>query len=73
MAYGGREPEEDPIHREREQDPTPLPQEETQCETGYTTGGDTGNELDQDQNDHLHRWAIFDGWGDGWMEQGIER
>nr|XP_046213713.1 uncharacterized protein LOC124040681 [Oncorhynchus gorbuscha] len=43
-----------PIHRERERDPTPPSQEETQCETGYTTGGDTGNELDQDQSDHMH-------------------
>lgn len=66
MAYGGREPEKDPVHREREQNPNPLSQEETQYETGYIIGGDTGNELDQDQNDHLHRWAIFDGWVDGW-------
>ncbi|XP_071382975.1 uncharacterized protein [Centroberyx affinis] len=28
---------------------------ESQYETGYTTGGDTGNELDQDQRDYLHR------------------
>lgn len=28
---------------------------ESQCEAGYTTGGDTGNELDQDHSQHLFR------------------
>lgn len=28
---------------------------ESQCEMGYTTGGDTGNELDQDHSQHLFR------------------
>ncbi|KAM3865687.1 occludin-like [Diretmus argenteus] len=40
--------------RDRELSP-PAQVVESQYETGYTTGGDTGNELDRDQRDYLHR------------------
>ncbi|XP_034038338.1 occludin [Thalassophryne amazonica] len=50
-----------PCHTDREQTkhrgPRPPSQEmiASQCETGYTPGGDTGNELNQDYTDYLHR------------------
>uniref|UniRef100_A0A8C6SRG2 Zgc:154006 n=1 Tax=Neogobius melanostomus TaxID=47308 RepID=A0A8C6SRG2_9GOBI len=53
----------DPEHQESQREPHPrsapggpprpaaaVDQAESQCETGYTTGGDTGNELDQDHS-----------------------
>ncbi|XP_010892375.2 occludin isoform X2 [Esox lucius] len=43
-----------PGHMKREWDPVPCSQE-SQCETGYTTGGDTGNEMDRDRSYRLHR------------------
>lgn len=40
----------------REPQPTAQKIVESQYETGYTTG-DTGNELDRDHIDYLHRWV----------------
>ncbi|KAJ8011303.1 hypothetical protein DPEC_G00056750 [Dallia pectoralis] len=50
---------ESPGLKMRDRDPTTCSQEESQCETGYTTGGDTPTEMDR--SNHLHRWDI------GWM------
>ncbi|KAF7669836.1 hypothetical protein LDENG_00120090 [Lucifuga dentata] len=43
--------------RRKEREPSPAAQEivESQYETGYTTGGDTGIELDRGQTDYLYR------------------
>ncbi|KAM4604637.1 occludin-like [Polymixia lowei] len=41
--------------QDRRRSPATREVVESHYETGYTTGGDTGNELDQDQTDYLHR------------------